>query len=198
MNRRKLVRSAVATGLVAGTGSLSMVSMAAQLPKTPRDYTGPFYPRGPRNHTYDLIVGTPRTDVLHLGGRVLTPDAAPRAGVVVDIWQTDPKGRYKHPRDRDQDRLMEEFLYHGEAVTDDAGRFHFRTYVPGGYRFRPVPHVHYKVWSDGDELLTSQIYFAGLGNPARHAKSREAATLQTTNLTPAGEGRLNADIDIVL
>ncbi len=46
MNRRKLVRSAVAASLVAGTGPLSM---AEPLPKTPRDYTGPFYPRGPRN-----------------------------------------------------------------------------------------------------------------------------------------------------
>ena len=81
MNRRKLVRSAVAASLVAGTGPLSM---AEPLPKTPRDYTGPFYPRGPRNRTSDLIVGAPRTDVLHLGGRVLAPDATPRVGVVVD------------------------------------------------------------------------------------------------------------------
>ena len=195
MNRRKLVRSAVAASLIAGTGPLSM---AEPLPKTPRDYTGPFYPRGPRNRTSDLIVGTPRTDVLHLGGRVLAPDATPRVGVVVDVWQTDPEGRYKHPRDRGQDRLMEEFLYYGEAVTDDAGAFGFRTYVPGSYRARPVPHVHYKVWSDGVELLTSQIYFAGLGDAARQARSREAAALQTTNLTPAGEGRLNAEIDIVV
>ena len=195
MNRRKLVRSAVAACLVAGAGPLSV---AAKLPRTPGDYTGPFYPRGPRNRTSDLIVGTPRTEVLHLGGRILAPDATPHVGVVVDIWQTDPEGRYKHPRDRGQDRLMEEFLYYGEAVTDDTGEFGFRTYVPGSYRARPVPHIHYKVWSDGEELLTSQVYFAGLGDPARHARSREAVALQTTNLTPAGEGRVNAKIDIVV
>ena len=195
MNRRDLVRSAVAAGVVTGAAPLAF---AGQRPKTPRDYTGPFYPRGPRNRTNDLIVGTPRTDVLQLGGRVVAPDGAPHVGVVVDIWHADPEGLYKHPRHSGQDRLMEEFLYWGEAVTDDAGGFRFRTYVPGSSPARPAEHVHYKVWSDGDELLTSQIYFAELGGPGRQARSSEAATLQTANLIRAGDGRINADIDIVM
>ena len=195
MNRRDLVRSAVAAGVVTGAAPLAI---AGQRPKTPRDYTGPFYPRGPRNRTNDLIVGTPRTDVLHLGGRVLAPDGAPHVGVVVDIWHTDPEGRYKHPRDGGQDRLMEEFLYCGEAVTDGAGNFGFRTYVPGRYARRPAQHVHYKVWADGEELLTSQIYFAELGGPGRRARSSAAATLQTASLTPAGDGQVRAEIDIVV
>ena len=122
MNRRKLVRSAVAASLIAGTGPLSM---AEPLPKTPRDYTGPFYPRGPRNRTSDLIVGTPRTDVLHLGGRVLAPTRRRASAWSWTSGRRTPRGRYKHPRDRGQDRPMEEFLYYGEAVTDDAGAFGF-------------------------------------------------------------------------
>ncbi len=195
MNRRNLVGSAMAAGVLAGAGS---VAVAGKLPKTPRDYTGPFYPRNPRNRTSDLIVGVPRFDVLQWGGRVLTPHGDPHAGVVVDIWHADPKGRYKHPRDREQDRLLEEFLYCGEAVTDGTGRFSFRTYVPGSYAVRPAEHVHYKVWSDGEELLTSQLYFAELGGPGRFARSGEAAALQTASLAPAEPGRVRAEFDIVV
>ena len=195
MNRRKLVRSAVAAGVLAGAGP---AALADRLTRTPRDYTGPFYPRNPRNRTADLIMGAPRFEVLHLGGRAVTPDGDPRPGLVVDIWHADPQGRYKHPRDRDQDRLLEEFLYCGEAVTDDAGRFAFRTYVPGSYAARPAEHVHYKVWSDGEELLTSQIYFAELGGPGRQARSREAAALQTANLAPVDGGGFGAEVQIVL
>ena len=195
MNRRRLVRSAMATGVLAGAAPLAL---AGQLPKTPCDYTGPFYPRGPRNRTNDLIAGVPRRDVLHLGGRVLAPDGAPHVGVLVDIWHADPEGRYKHPRHRGQDRLMEEFLYWGEAVTDEAGTFRFRTYVPGSSAMRPAEHVHYKVWSDGDELLTSQIYFAELGGPGGQARSPKAVTLQTASLVPAGDGEVTAEVDIVV
>lgn len=195
MNRRQVVRSAAAAGVLAGVGPLAA---AGQLLKTPRDYTGPFYPRGPRNRTHDLIVGTPRADILQLAGRVLSPDGEPRAGVLVDIWHADPQGRYKHPRDRGQDRLMEEFLYWGEAVTDDSGAFGFRTYVPGSYAARPARHIHYKVWADEEELLTSQIYFAEFGGPGRQARSRDAAARQTASVKPAGAAEVNAEIDIVI
>lgn len=128
MNRRKLVGSVVTVGILSGLP----VAGATERPKTPRDFTGPFYPRGPRNRTSDLIVGEPQADVLQLAGRVLAPNGSPHAGVLVDIWQADPNGRYKHPRDRGQDSLMDEFLYWGESSTDAEGRFQFRTYVLSG------------------------------------------------------------------
>ena len=178
MNRRRLVQTAVAAGVLAGTAPLA----SAERVRTPRDFTGPFYPRGPRNQTSDLIVGEPRTDVLHFGGRVMTPDGAPYAGALVDIWHADPNGRYKHPRDRGQGELLEEFLYWGEAVTDANGAFAFRTYVPGRYAARPAQHIHYKVWFARKEILTSQVYFDELGGAKGFARSSEAAALQTANL----------------
>ena len=194
MNRRNLVQSAFAAGLLSG------MPMAAgtELPKTPRDYTGPFYPKGPRNRQSDLIVGEPQAEVLHLGGRVLAPDGSPLPGLLVDIWQADPNGRYKHPRDRGQDSLMEEFLYWGEASTDNEARFRFRTYVPGRYTARPAQHIHYKVWRDREELLTSQIYFDELGGARGYARSDETAGLQTVGLERLDDNSVAAELQIVI
>ncbi len=194
MNRRKLVQTATATGLLVGTAMVP----ASERQKTPRDFTGPFYPRGPRNRTNDLIAGTPRTDVLHLTGKVVEPSGAPYTGALVDIWQADPQGRYKHPRDGGQDRLLEEFLYSGEAVTDARGGFAFRTYVPGRYAARPAQHIHYKVWVEGREVLTSQIYFDELGGNRGFARSSEAAALQTVQLVQVDGDNVRASIDIVI
>ena len=193
MNRRKLVQSAVTVGLLSGIP----VAASTELPKTPRDYTGPFYPKGPRNRTSDLIVGEPQAEVLHLSGRVLAPDGSTRSGVLVDIWQADPNGRYKHPRDRGQDSLMEEFRYWGEASTDAEARFRFRTYVPGSYSARPAQHIHYKVWQDREELLTSQIYFDELGGARGLARSENAA-LQTVSLERLDDDSFAAELDIVI
>ncbi|MYJ75407.1 MAG: hypothetical protein F4089_10060 [Gammaproteobacteria bacterium] len=194
MNRRRLVQSVVTVGVLSGLP----VAGAAERPKTPRDFTGPFYPRGPRNRTSDLIVGEPQADVLQLTGRVLAPNGSPHAGVLVDIWQADPNGRYKHPRDRGQDRLMDEFLYWGESSTAAEGRFQFRTYVPGRYAARPAQHIHYKVWREGEELLTSQIYFVELGGARGLARSEEAAALQTVGLERLGDEGVSAQLEIVI
>ena len=194
MNRRKLVQSTVAVGLLSGMPAAA----GTELPRTPRDYTGPFYPKGPRNRNSDLIVGEPRAEVLYLSGRVLAPDGTPHTGVLVDIWQADPNGRYKHPRDPGQDSLMEEFLYCGEASTDSEARFRFRTYVPGRYSARPAQHIHYKVWRDGNELLTSQIYFDELGGAQGFARSEKAAALQTVGLERIDDKSVTAAFRIVV
>lgn len=194
MNRRRLVKSVLTVGVLAGIP----VAAGTTLPKTPRDFTGPFYPRGPRNKKNDLIVGEPKAEVLHLGGRVLAPDGSPHAGVLVDIWQADPNGRYKHPRDRGQDSLMDGFLYWGEALTDAEARFQFRTYVPGRYAARPAQHIHYKVWRDREELLTSQVYFSELGGARGFARSEKAALLQTVGLEPTDDNSVAAELDIVI
>ena len=193
MNRRKVLQSVVSAGVLASVP----VTAGEERPKTPRDFTGPFYPRGPRIGASDLIVGEPQADVLHLRGLVLAPDGSPRPGVLVDIWQADPNGRYKHPRDSGQDSLMDGFLYWGEATTDAEARFQFRTYVPGRYAARPAQHIHYKVWKGDRELLTSQIYFAELGGTRGLARSDEAAALQTVTLESVGDGSVAAQIEIV-
>jgi protocatechuate 3,4-dioxygenase beta subunit len=54
--------------------------------------------------------------------------------------------------------------YRGQMAADDLGRFSFHTLKPGRYlngaRFRPS-HIHVKIWVDGRELKTTQLYFEG-------------------------------------
>ena len=92
---------------------------------------------------------------------------------------------------------MEEFLYWGEASTDADARFRFRTYVPGRYSQRPAQHIHYKVWRDRQELLTSQIYFDELGGAKGLARSGNAA-LQTVSLERIDDDSFTAELDIVI
>ena len=194
MNRRNLVQSTIVFGVLASTSP----RFATELPKTPRDYAGPFYPRGPRNQTNDLITGPPIADMLQLSGRILTPQGAPYANAIFNSWQADPNGRYKHPRDDGQDQLLDDFLYWGEATSDSDGRFTLRTYVPGSYAARPAQHIHYKVFLDDNELLTSQIYFEELGGAGGLSRSSQDAKLQTVNLSKLGEGQFESSLTVVV
>ena len=196
MKRRDVIQTAVAVGLL-GPGAW-LAAAEQRLTRTPRDFAGPFYPTGKRHRTNDLIVGTPRTDVLDLRGTLLDPLGTPIAGALIDIWQADPEGRYRHPRDTRRGERWDEFLYWGEATTGADGSFGFRTYVPGAYASRPAAHIHYKVWFQRQLLLTSQIYFEELGGPQGLAWSDAAATLQTTSLRRIDNTGFAAEVRIIV
>ncbi|MBT8098096.1 MAG: intradiol ring-cleavage dioxygenase [Gammaproteobacteria bacterium] len=195
MERRGFIRSALTAGLVASPLGAAL-GAARTLPKTPSDYEGPYYPVGPRHQTNDLVIGTPRQAIFNFAGRVVSVNGEPRAAVLVDIWHTDPLGRYRHPRDSAPGERWEDFLYYGEAVTDTDGQFHFRTYLPGAYGRRPA-HIHYKVWQDKRELLTSQVYFSQTGGTRGASQNASKADLQTIQLDSVDDA-INGFIRVVL
>ena len=52
--------------------------------------------------------------------------------------------------------------YRGRSYTDSNGRYSFEATYPGRYSGRPIPHVHYKVFSNtgrSGKELTTQLYF---------------------------------------
>jgi len=79
-------------------------------------------------------------------------------GAQVQFWQTDTAGNYNHPS-AGEIPLDPNFQYFGTATTDDNGDFQFLTRRPGIYTSRPVTHIHFKVWLDGVDIFTSQLYF---------------------------------------
>ncbi len=174
-----------------------------QLPKTPADYEGPFYPvTRQEDIDNDLVhvkgrTGIAKGDILNLSGRVVNTGGKALAGLIIEIWQTDPQGRYKHPGDTSPGERDPDFQYWGATTTDDDGRFFFKTIVPGAYNPRP-PHIHYKVLRDNRVILTSQIYFRdqdkGSGSAAMSAKSE----LQTVDLQPFAAGKFKTFFRIVL
>lgn len=195
IKRRRFLQSAAAAGLsVIPLGRA--LGADETLRRTPRDYEGPYYPVGPRNHTNELIIGEPREKILTLRGQVVDIHGDPYKGVLVDIWHTDPLGRYKHPKDSSAGERWDDFLYWGEARSDEDGGFEFRTYIPGAYGRRPA-HIHYKVWQGDERLLTSQIYFKELGGARDASRSSSLSDLQTVTLAPNSDG-LKSFLQVVI
>ncbi len=173
---------------------------------TPQDALGPFYPpKWTGEIDSDLIAfggetflkGTP----LSLSGRVLSVDGKPLAGSTVEIWQTDDKGKYRHPDDDGEGPARRGFQGFGRTLTDADGRYRFRTIKPVLYSGRP-PHVHFRVVASGRKELVTQMYFAG-DNRDRSgnfgfSKERDRLTVTPTALKDGERSGLAVTFDLVL
>jgi protocatechuate 3,4-dioxygenase beta subunit len=152
------------------------------------DIEGPFYrPDAPERA--DLTrVGDEGTPLL-LAGRVLDADGCtPLAGAVVDLWQADPDGAY--------DNATGAMDYRAKVTCDAEGRWQIRTFEPGRYlngaQYRPA-HVHVKVWVDGEERLTTQLYFPG--DPFNEVDPWYDPRLEVTR-TRDGEAELDLIVEV--
>ncbi|RBI70882.1 protocatechuate 3,4-dioxygenase subunit beta [Roseovarius sp. TE539] len=104
--------------------------------------------------------------VLH--GHVLDEDARPVPGTLVEIWQANAGGRYRHVNDGYLAPLDPAFGGCGRTLTDAQGYYAFRTVKPGAYpwrngtdSWRPA-HVHFSVFGSGfAQRLITQMYFEG-------------------------------------
>ena len=104
--------------------------------------------------------------ILH--GRVLDENARPVPNTLVEIWQANAGGRYRHKKDTYLAPIDPNFGGCGRTLTDDAGSFYFRTVKPGAYpwrnhvnNWRPA-HIHVSVFgSSFVQRLITQCYFEG-------------------------------------
>ena len=171
LSRRQLLCGSIAlSGLSFGS---PIVTAWAQplLKRTPEQVLGPFYPvlkTIDRGADLTKIPGRPghaQGQVIYLMGRVRTRGGEPVAGAKVEIWQANTHGRYVHPGDTNPAPLDPAFEGHGIQLTDNEGRFRFKTIKPGAYPtgvgdwIRP-PHVHFDVSGQVSRLVT-QMYFDG-------------------------------------
>jgi protocatechuate 3,4-dioxygenase beta subunit len=117
--------------------------------------------------------------------------------LIIEIWQTDPEGRYKHPGDSTQGKRDPNFQYWGAAITGEDGTFSFKTILPGAYEPRPA-HIHYKVWKDRKLILTSQIYFKKPIENARRPSMTSQIDLQTVDLNRTSTEEFKAFFRIVI
>ncbi|RZW03389.1 MAG: protocatechuate 3,4-dioxygenase subunit beta [Rhodobacteraceae bacterium] len=145
------------------------------MPSTPTEETGPVFGHdliGPLDH--DLIRNYARDGDLAIGerirvhGRVTDETGRPVAHSLVEIWQANAGGRYRHVNDGYFAPLDPNFGGCGRALTDEAGHFDFMTIRPGAYPWpnggndwRPM-HIHFSLFgpSFGQRLIT-QMYFEG-------------------------------------
>ena len=101
-------------------------------------------------------------------GRVLDENARPVAGTLIEIWQANAGGRYRHVKDTYFAPLDANFGGFGRTITDADGAYEFMTIRPGAYPWpnggndwRPM-HIHFSIFGTGfGQRLISQMYFQG-------------------------------------
>jgi protocatechuate 3,4-dioxygenase beta subunit len=142
------------------------------LPQTLSEVTGPVFGYddiGGSDH--DLTRqhdGEPIGERMVLSGRVLDENGRPVPGALVEIWQANAAGRYRHDVDRHAAPLDPNFTGCGRVLTDRDGRYRFLTVKPGSYpwrnhhnAWRPA-HVHFSLFGLGlAQRLVTQMYFPG-------------------------------------
>ena len=126
---------------------------------------------GPLDH--DLIMNTAR-DGLPIGERIVVHGyvqdqlGRPVGNALVEVWQCNASGRYRHPRDQYIGALDPNFGGCGRMLTDANGYYAYRTIRPGPYPWRNrvndwrPAHIHYAISGTGwAQRLVTQMYFEG-------------------------------------
>jgi protocatechuate 3,4-dioxygenase beta subunit len=171
---------------------------------------GPFLHIGLDWLVIDKLVGPGVTgERVVVEGRVVDGDGNGVGDALVEIWQANAHGRYAHVNDTNPAPLDPNFQGYGVQVTDEHGRYRFKTIKPGSYPTgigdwsRP-PHVHFDV-TGRHEALVTQMYFPGEALNQRDQLLQSAAPNQKTliaRVAPAtgadGAGALLVTWDIVL
>ena len=112
--------------------------------------------------------GEPQGERIIVTGRLLDSDGHPVRRSLVEIWQTNAAGRYRHQVDQHQAPLDPNFTGLGRCMTDDEGRYRFVTIKPGSYPWRNHPnawrpaHIHFSLFGRSfTQRLVTQMYFPG-------------------------------------
>ena len=142
------------------------------LPRTLSEQTGPVFGHnaiGPSDN--DLTAqhaGDPVGQRILIYGRVFDQDERPVPGALVEIWQANAAGRYRHKVDQHHAPLDPNFTGAGRTLTDANGCYLFRTIHPGAYPWQNHPnawrpaHVHFSLFGAGIlSRLVTQMYFPG-------------------------------------
>jgi protocatechuate 3,4-dioxygenase, beta subunit len=178
-----------------------------RLPQTITEITGPQL--GPERVLgeldHDLTrqhEGEPIGERITVSGRVLDTAGRPLRGTLVEIWQANSAGRYRHAKDTWDAPLDPSFSGAGRCVTDEEGRYAFTTIKPGAYpwgnhhnAWRPA-HIHFSLLGRAFvQRLVTQMYFPAdplqpfdpIFNSVRdeHARRRMVARFDLETTAPA-------------
>lgn len=124
---------------------------------TASNIEGPFYITDAPERSDFRLWGDEGVSV-SLSGRVVSGDCSTGLeGAIIEFWHADPTGDY--------DNTSAEMRYRGAIQVTATGAYILETLLPGRYlngsQYRPH-HIHVKIWdSDGNEQLTTQLYFVG-------------------------------------
>ncbi|MEO1961183.1 MAG: protocatechuate 3,4-dioxygenase subunit beta, partial [Paracoccus sp. (in: a-proteobacteria)] len=80
--------------------------------------------------------GDPVGERIIVHGRVLDENARPVPNTLVEIWQANSGGRYRHKKDTYLAPIDPNFGGCGRTLSDENGQYAFRTIKPGAYPWR--------------------------------------------------------------
>jgi protocatechuate 3,4-dioxygenase beta subunit len=144
------------------------------LPKSLSEFTGPLFgedkikPLDNDLTQNSVINGEPLGERIIVTGRVLDDTGRPVENALIEIWQANAAGRYRHRNEIHDAPLDPNFIGLGRMLTDKQGYYRFISIKPGAYpwgnhenAWRPA-HIHFSVF--GSILisrLVTQMYFPG-------------------------------------
>lgn len=145
-----------------------------QMPTSLSETSGPVFGHNMLGeHDADLLQnavvdGDPVGERITVSGQVLDENARPQPNVLIEVWQANAGGRYRHVRDGYLAALDRNFSGYGRCVSDDQGKYSFRTIRPGPYPYpnngpawRPA-HIHLSLFGAAfAQRLVTQLYFEG-------------------------------------
>jgi protocatechuate 3,4-dioxygenase beta subunit len=118
-----------------------------------------------RNYAKD---GDPIGERIIVHGQVLDENRKPVPNTLVEFWQANAAGRYRHKNDTYLAPIDPNFGGCGRALTDENGYYYFRTIKPGPYPWRNYvnswrpAHIHFSIFGTGfAQRLITQMYFEG-------------------------------------
>jgi protocatechuate 3,4-dioxygenase alpha subunit len=153
----------------------------AKLTPTGEATLGPFFP--PRyvdegaNDLTSFAARAAKGEAIEISGRVVQEDGAPLDNLVIEIWQADAQGIYRHPADPRHAEADPNFLGWGRAATDKDGRYRFRTIRPGAPGGR-APHINFMLMYSGlMRILKTTLFFDTSSDPVLSSVPRERQKL---------------------
>ena len=136
----------------------------------PGELSGPVFGEGAVTEAdADLTMGPGGEAVgqrIVVTGRLLDGSGHPIPSSLVEIWQANASGRYRHAGDQWPGTLDPNFTGGGRCITDADGRYRFVTIRPGAYpwgnhhnAWRPA-HIHFSLFGRSfTQRLITQMYF---------------------------------------
>jgi protocatechuate 3,4-dioxygenase alpha subunit len=158
------------------------------LPTSPYCTIGPFFPGEFADGCGDLTNfegKQARGQHILLTGIVVEEGNRPIRNAIVEIWQPDANGVFRHPLDPRSKEADPGFCGWGRARTDAEGRYAFRTVLPGAYATEDgaerCPHLNLMVLAIGlTRRLVTTVFFSDapasdplldcVADPARRAR----------------------------
>ena len=142
------------------------------LPHTLSEVTGPAFDHSKADmKACDLTrqhSGEPLGERIIVSGRVLDENGLPVPHTLVEVWQANAAGRYRHKADQHDAPLDPNFTGAGHTFTDAEGHYRFISIRPGCYpwknhhnAWRPA-HIHFSLFGPAFATrLVTQMFFPG-------------------------------------